>query len=514
MRADDPQPLIDESRALGMSDETIYLRLTLQGWSPGVVNDALAKPSHKVIHKSKGAKVKKSHARSYSKLTATVMVLAVVFAGISMYALYRPPIVYSISLPASSVSATSTITYGALPALSNPDYYNSVKETFIKQHVSFIVADLSTMRLNVYVDGVSQLEVPILAKGKPGSWWETPVGVYKIQSKERDHFSSFGKVYQPYSLDFQGNFFIHGWPYYPDGTAVSSSYSGGCIRLATENAKSVYELASVGMPVVVYDKIESGDSYHYLAQPPKISASEYLVADVKNGTVLTSSDAQAAVPIASITKLVTALVAIEYLNLDAKVTVTADMVIQTTVPRLKVGQVVSVHDLLILLLTESSNQAAEALAGAVGHERFIQLMNTKAASIGLSQTSFADPSGLSELDISTPEDLFSLLKYILENRRFVFDITNGTLKNDAYGSSIFSGIENFNFTPGVTNQFLGGKVGNTDEAHQTFAGIFALPTDAGERSVAVIVLGSSDEHGDTRTLMQFVNKTYGATLKK
>ncbi|PIP46640.1 MAG: hypothetical protein COX15_00070, partial [Candidatus Colwellbacteria bacterium CG23_combo_of_CG06-09_8_20_14_all_42_19] len=83
-----------------------------------------------------------------------------------------------------------------------------------------------------YEKGVFVNEFAILSKGKEGSWWETPAGLYKVQSKEKEHFSSFGRVYQPWSMAFQGNFFIHGWPYYPGGRAVESTYSGGCIRLA------------------------------------------------------------------------------------------------------------------------------------------------------------------------------------------------------------------------------------------------------------------------------------------
>src|SRR5882724_9446532 len=115
-----------------------------------------------------------------------------------------------------------------------------VKDDFISQKESFIEADLTAMQLSVYENGAVVKQVPILTKGRPGSWWETPAGLYQVQNKETNHFSSFGHVYMPWSMDFQGNFFIHGWPYEPDGTPVSSAYSGGCIRLATDDAEKLY----------------------------------------------------------------------------------------------------------------------------------------------------------------------------------------------------------------------------------------------------------------------------------
>src|SRR5262249_8327961 len=98
---------------------------------------------------------------------------------------------------------------GSWPALSNADFFSKVHDELIAPHSDFLEADLSGMKLRLYRQGAVVTEVPILTKGRPGSWWETPAGFYKIQSKAQSAFSSFGHVYMPWSMAFQGNFLIH-----------------------------------------------------------------------------------------------------------------------------------------------------------------------------------------------------------------------------------------------------------------------------------------------------------------
>ncbi len=486
-----------------MEDATIRARLLIQGVSDKEITSALSTAKMEKDETTQGPRIFSS-VRSYSVVAlASVALIALGFAG---YVMWKPPVVYSISLPGSA-SSTPALTYGALAALSDPDYYANVKKNLIEQNVSFIDADLSQMRLSVYKDGELALEVPILAKGKVGSWWETPAGIYQIQTKEKNHFSSFGEVYQPWSLDFQGNFFIHGWPYYEDGTQVATSYSGGCIRLSTDDAKKVYDLATVGMPVVVYNAPEPIDEFNYQLKSPQVSAAEYLVADVKNGTVLTSKGADIAAPIASISKLVSALVATEYINLDKELPVPESAIVYTSIPRLKAGTSVRAYDLLFLLLQESSNEAAETLAAARGRQAFVKYMNDKAKAINLSHTVFSDPSG-AKGDYSTAEDLFTLLRYIDANRAFVFGITSGEVKNSAYGEPIFKNIQNFNVIRNTTAKLVGGKVGQTREASETYAGIFNVTVGSEKRDIAVIVLGSQDSEADVRKLLNFVQGLY------
>src|SRR5690606_20071147 len=207
--------------------------------------------------------------------------------------------------------------------------------------------DLSTMTLRLQHGSTTVLEVPIESKGREGSWWETPAGLYKVQSKEEEHFSNMGQVWMPWSMQFQGNFFIHGNTYYRDGTPTAREFTGGCIRLSTEDAKRVFNLATVGMPVLVYEDGLSVDDFLYenLEPIPSLSNS-YLVGDLGNNHIFADKEANTQMPIASITKLMTALIATEYIDLDKNVTITESMLATTTPPRLHPGEKHTVYQLL------------------------------------------------------------------------------------------------------------------------------------------------------------------------
>ncbi len=399
-----------------------------------------------------------------------------------------------------------------IPAL-DADFLGAKKKELIAIGDLFIEADLSAMKLSVWQHGQVIKEAPILTKGREGSWWETPAGVYTIQSKERNHFSSFGHVYQPWSMAFQGNFFIHGWPYYPNGEDVSSEYSGGCIRLSSDDAKAVFDLVQVGTPVIVFEKDFARDDFDYERHTieASMSARNYLAADLQNNFVFTDKDRALPVPIASLTKLMTALVAAEYINLDKPITISANAAsVYTSLPRLKAGESRSAYQLLYPLLEESSNQAALAYADYLGRDRFVELMNKKAASLGMSHTHFTDPAGMDAGNISTTEDLFLLAKYLLNNRSFILKITSGTLGGNVYGPTEFKDLKNFNVFTGEAD-FVGGKVGKTNEAGETMLAIFNENFEGTERPIAIIVLGSGNKADDVRNLKNAILNAYGAT---
>jgi len=135
-----------------------------------------------------------------------------------------------------------------------------------------------------------------------------------------------------------------------------------------------------------------------LAEPPAVTARSYLVLDARTGEVLASRDAHARVPIASITKLMTVLVALERAHVDRDVVVSrqADVVGESTV-NLSAGERLSLGDLIKAALIQSANDAAYAIAagisrGSVGS--FVAAMNAKATRLGLRDTHFVRPDGL------------------------------------------------------------------------------------------------------------------------
>jgi D-alanyl-D-alanine carboxypeptidase len=420
---------------------------------------------------------------------------------------------YHIVTPAEApILPPDQLPTGEWPALGNADFFGQVKDRFIADGNKFIEADLSAMKLTVYASGTPVKVVPILTKGREGSWWETPAGLYTIETKERNHFSTFGHVYQPWSMAFQGNFFIHGWPYYPGGEDVSSQYSGGCIRLSTADAKAVYDLINTGTPVLVFEKDFVADNFTYTPKTlPGLDAGSYLAADLGNNFVFASKKLEEPMPVASLTKLMTALVAAEYINLDKTVVVQKGDVVPTSVPRLKADERRSAYQLLYPLLEESSNEAAFALADAVGRERFVSLMNKKAEALGMRNTSFVDPAGVEEGNVSTPEDLFLLAKYLLNNRSFVLKISSGTLGPNVYGPAEFKNLKNFNvFTS--EDGFLGGKVGKSTIAKETIISIFKKTLNGSERDIVVVVLGSEHNADDARNLLNQVTANYNESI--
>ena len=396
--------------------------------------------------------------------------------------------------------------FGSWPELKNPEFLKKVKQGLISESVDFIDADLSGKKLGVYIGGILKKEVPILAIGKKGSWWETPAGLYSIDVKEKSHFSTFGEVYQPWSMSFQGNFFIHGWPYYPDGTEVVSTYSGGCIRLDTEDAKQIYAMSAKGMPVLVHEVGFEQDNFSYKTKIPDISATNYLVADLKSNYVFLEKDANVQAPIASLVKMLTALTVSEHLNLENKITIKEADITTTSVPRLYVGEVVKAMDLVYPLLMESSNEAAFALSRAVGKDRFMNLVNQKATALGMDGSRFVDPAGISSENTASPENIFRLAKFLYNNKSFVLNVSS-VIPASPTIPKIFKNLRNFNLIEGVSN-FFGGKIGKSTSAKETMLAIFELKFNDLVRPVAIIVLGSDDAKKDIYNLLEYAKSSY------
>ena len=438
------------------------------------------------------------------------IVLLIIFVLLAIFAVWviffrQNVLSYNLSLPKSDGSVSS-LEYGSQPMLSNPDYFKNVVDKLKSDKAAFLEADLSTMQLKAYIGGMLVKTVPILAKGMEGSWWETPAGIYKIEVKETKHFSSIGKVYFKWSMAFQGNFFLHGWPYYPDGTPVSSAYSGGCLRLSNDDAKAIYEITVVGEPILVFDNKLTNDNFQYQNKIPGITAKNYLVADTKNNFVFFERFSGEIAIAPSASKLLSSLVAMEYINLDKKITIGKDALVSTVKPRLKSGQKVYLYDLLHLLLLESSNEAAGAISSQLGEKRLISLINEKAKAIGMINTGLEDASGNGDKNLSTAEDLFILSKYIYGNRSFIFKLTAQNLDYEFYGQPIFSDLENFNKIN--YPEFFGGELGISSSGKQSMISVFEISKDGNTRPISVIVLGSQDAKKDTETIFNYVKDSF------
>jgi D-alanyl-D-alanine endopeptidase (penicillin-binding protein 7) len=150
------------------------------------------------------------------------------------------------------------------------------------------------------------------------------------------------------------------------------------------------------------------------AQHLALQSSAVLVQDQATGAILFEKNANAVLPIASITKLMTAMVA-----LDAKPDLNETLAIgeedvdslKGTRSRLKVGTHLAREEMLRLALMSSENRAASALSRHYpgGREAFIAAMNQKAQALGLADTRFQDPTGLTAANVSSPRDLAKLV---------------------------------------------------------------------------------------------------------
>ncbi len=375
----------------------------------------------------------------------------------------------------------------------------------------FIAADLVHMRIMLYQDGILVAEYPILAKGTPGSPSETPSGFYTVLSKEQDHFNRGEQVHLPWSMQFYGNYFIHGWPYFLDGALVDPDYSGGCIRLDTDNAKKVYDFSDKGTHMFVYDSIHTTLLSSLVLDTipaPTVSAGSYLVADVDTGDVFLEQNVKNPLPIASVTKLMTALVANETIMSYKKVAVSRNELLgmHSTSTTATAREQFPVADLLYPLLMASNSVVADRLAHYYGTGSFINWMNATAKSLDMQSTHFTDASGVSTGNVSTPDDLYRLTTYIANNKSFIFDITRTPLKKLISDKGNVYEVNNANVFFESAN-FIGGKIGSMGGAEDTMVSLFLVPVNGVARRIAVIVFKSSEYTSDTLKLADWLRQS-------
>ncbi len=196
--------------------------------------------------------------------------------------------------------------------------------------------------------------------------------------------------------------------------------------------------------------------------PPKVDAAGAIAIDLNSGRVLYSKDANTRRAIASTTKIMTAIVAIENGNLNDTVTVSkrAAEIWGSTIG-LKTGEKLTLKELLYGLLLNSGNDAsiaiAEHIAGSM--ENFVARMNAKAEELGLKDTCFKTPHGLdTDGHYSTASDLALIARYALSNP--VFSEIVRTVSTQIHGRSLYNTNEMLDYYPGAD----GVKTGYTGKA--------------------------------------------------
>lgn len=157
----------------------------------------------------------------------------------------------------------------------------------------------------------------------------------------------------------------------------------------------------------------------YGAEAPAVSAASAVLMDAESGRILYEKDAHTRRLIASTTKLMTALVAVEAVeDLEQVITAKREYQAEGSSMYLRVGEQLTVRDLLYGLLLASGNDAALALAGGCGGEveTFVDWMNDRAVELGMADTHFANPNGLDHDEhYSTAYDMALLAREVLGN---------------------------------------------------------------------------------------------------
>lgn len=230
----------------------------------------------------------------------------------------------------------------------------------------------------------------------------------------------------------------------------------------------------------------------------EISAASYLTVSLSDNSVLLSKNANQPYPIASLTKLMTAVIASEHIEKSRTITL-----IEKTFeplgssPSLFLGLNVSAENLLKASLIQSTNDAAEALTYFLGKEKFLNLMNQKAKELGMTNTVFYDAHGLSPANRSSATDLAKLIAYIYQQHPEILGLTrdNNFWLPDAAGRLLkFQNVNNFY----PLREFIGGKTGYLPQAKQTLASVFRV----NEKPVAIILLYSNNRQADTFTILK------------
>lgn len=236
-----------------------------------------------------------------------------------------------------------------------------------------------------------------------------------------------------------------------------------------------------------------------------VTASAYLVGNLVTGKVYLEKDANHPRPIASMSKLMTALVALETLKPDDRITITEPMTnVFPDASHIGAGETFTVRELLWPLLLNSSNVAAEALASSSDRIRFLDGMNSYAWEIGLPQSFFADPSGLSPLNAASPRGFFALAQYLYRARQDILALTR-TVRTSVSTTTDHGAHDFISIHPFVTDpRFIGGKTGRTDEAGETMLTMLRIDN----QPIAFIILGSAmgKRGDDTEVLVEAAEK--------
>lgn len=246
-----------------------------------------------------------------------------------------------------------------------------------------------------------------------------------------------------------------------------------------------------------------------------IPAKAYAVMDRDSGELLMARNLTTEMPIASVTKIMTTLVALEGVALDTEIQVSSSAAsIGEATMGLSAGELVTVEDLLYGMMLPSGNDAAETITNVYGYATYMLKMNEKAKSLGMLDTYFFNPSGLDgesiqKTNFSTPLDLLALTSYALNNQKFA-DIAKSHDHEIPYIEGKHKYFHLYNILlldyayPGVK----GVKPGVTDFAGETLVSY----AERGGKRLIVVLLGAQYTKDEVIKIYNHVFQKLGVNL--
>ena len=245
---------------------------------------------------------------------------------------------------------------------------------------------------------------------------------------------------------------------------------------------------------------------------PNVSAQSAILLEPTNELVIYEKNADTRLPMASTTKIMTAIVALEHAAPSATVTVSPLAVgIEGSSVYLYAGEQLSLEHLLYALLLESANDAAVAIAIAIAGsiDAFADLMNQKAAELGLRDTHFTNPHGLDHEDhYTTAADLAKIAAYCMENELFRTIVSTQRISiplNDTEGARL---LLNHNRLLRSYDGTIGLKTGYTKRSGRCL--VSAVKRDG--MTLICVTLNAPDDWDDHRGLFEYGFSLYTSVL--
>lgn len=240
-----------------------------------------------------------------------------------------------------------------------------------------------------------------------------------------------------------------------------------------------------------------------------LDAKSAILYDVKSDRNLFEKNIKEKLPIASLTKVMNAVVVWEKFSPNAVITIQSSAVkVDGQRQDVYVGETLSVHDLMQMMFIESSNDAAYALRDYAASKSIDLMgeMNSKASALGMHDTHFVDPAGLDDAGYSTASDLVKGVAYALRYDAIWSLSREATATVISTDGKITHEIKSTDQLLGVLSDIVGGKTGYTDSA----LGCMILIVDAPSQSdrIVAIILGSHDRFGDMKNLISWAKQAY------